>query len=368
MDKTTLDEAVNKLVELAKSKDNTITDEEIRVNLISPFSLKKANIERILETIQEKNIVIVSKEENPSELVLEYLEEIDDPYFASDSLIEGDLSDPIKLYLKKIGSIPLLSKDEELELAKKIETGDEVAKEQLIESNLRLVVSIAKKFSRIVGMDFLDMVQEGNAGLIKAAERFDYKKGFKFSTYATWWIRQAISRAVANQSRTIRVPVHTMEILNKIKKFQILFEKEEGRPPTNLEISDNLNVPLERIDFILSSTKSPISLDVPVGEEGDITIGGLIEDKGAVSPSTFTEQQDLQKQINKVLGNLTSKEETILRMRFGLNGYKQHTLEEVAKEFGVSRERIRQIEAKAIRKLKKPHNASILKEFSLPNI
>lgn len=265
------------------------------------------------------------------------------------------VTDSVKIFLKEIGRYKLLTQEEEIELAKRIEKGDKAAKDQLINSNLRLVVSFAKKYMGR-GMQFLDLIQEGNLGLIKAVDKFDYRKGFKFSTYATWWIRQAIARAIADQARTIRIPVHMVETINKINKVRRLLVQELGREPTAEEISDRMDNALsaDRIREVLSYAMEPISLESPIGEEDDSHLGDFIEDKESLSPTEYASQVLQSKALREIMQDLTDREERVLELRYGLNDYKTRTLEEVGKEFGVTRERIRQIEAKAIKKLKHP--------------
>ncbi len=273
------------------------------------------------------------------------------------------LSDPVKMYLKEIGRVPLLKAEDELEIAKRIEAGDQEAKDILITSNLRLVVSIAKKYVGR-GMLFLDLIQEGNMGLVKAVEKFDYTKGFKFSTYATWWIRQAITRAIADQARTIRIPVHMVETINKLTRVQRQLVQELGREPTAEEISEHLDgISPEKVREIQKIALEPVSLETPIGEEDDSHLGDFIEDKLAVSPDVYANNQLLKDEINDILSGLTDREEKVLRLRFGLYDGRTRTLEEVGKEFNVTRERIRQIEAKALRKLKHPTRSKRLKDF-----
>ena len=274
------------------------------------------------------------------------------------------INDPVKMYLKEIGKVPLLESDKEIELAKRILEGDEVAKQELISSNLRLVVSIAKHFLGR-GMQFLDLIQEGNIGLIKAVEKFDYTKGFKFSTYATWWIRQAITRAIADQARTIRIPVHMVETINKMTRIQRQMTQDLGREPTAEEIAEKMDGDMtpEKVRQIQRINLEPVSLETPIGEEDDSHLGDFIEDKDAMSPDQYANNQLLKDEINKALSELTEREEKVLRLRFGLYDGRTRTLEEVGKEFNVTRERIRQIEAKALRKLKHPTRSKRLKDF-----
>ena len=272
------------------------------------------------------------------------------------------VDDPVRMYLKEIGKVKLLSADEEIELAKRMEEGDEEAKEKLAEANLRLVVSIAKKYVGR-GMLFLDLIQEGNLGLIKAVEKFDYRKGYKFSTYATWWIRQAITRAIADQARTIRIPVHMVETINKLKRVQRQLVQELGRDPSPEEIAEAMDTPVEKVREILKISQEPVSLETPIGEEEDSHLGDFIQDENVPVPADAAAFTLLREQLDEVLNTLTEREQKVLRLRFGLDDGRARTLEEVGKEFKVTRERIRQIEAKALRKLKHPNRSRKLKEF-----
>lgn len=272
------------------------------------------------------------------------------------------IDDPVKIYLKEIGRVPLLSPDEETELAKRMAEGDSYAKKRLSEANLRLVVSIAKKYVGR-GMQFLDLIQEGNLGLLKAVEKFDYTKGFKFSTYATWWIRQAITRAIADQARTIRIPVHMVETITKVKKVSSQLLHETGHDPSAEEIADKLEMPAERVREIMRIAQDPVSLETPIGEEEDSHLGDFIPDDGAPAPADAASLMLLKEQLNEVLSTLTDREAKVLRLRFGLEDGRSRTLEEVGKEFDVTRERIRQIEAKALRKLRHPSRSKKVKDF-----
>ena len=272
------------------------------------------------------------------------------------------IDDPVKIYLKEIGRVPLLSPDEETELAKRMAEGDSYAKKRLSEANLRLVVSIAKKYVGR-GMQFLDLIQEGNLGLLKAVEKFDYTKGFKFSTYATWWIRQAITRAIADQARTIRIPVHMVETITKVKKVSSQLLHETGHDPSAEEIADKLEMPAERVREIMRIAQDPVSLETPIGEEEDSHLGDFIPDDDAPAPADAASLMLLKEQLNEVLSTLTDREAKVLRLRFGLEDGRSRTLEEVGKEFNVTRERIRQIEAKALRKLRHPSRSKKLKDF-----
>lgn len=316
--------------------------------------------------------IIISEEDDIEEELLE--EDTDDDFiadmkkkYALDDVMVSDtqmqLNDPVKMYLKEIGRVPLLKPEDEPAIAKRIEEGDEEAKNLLISANLRLVVSIAKKYVGR-GMQFLDLIQEGNMGLVKAVEKFDYTKGFKFSTYATWWIRQAITRAIADQARTIRIPVHMVETINKLSRVQRQLLQELGREPTAEEISERMDgFTPEKVREIQKVALEPVSLETPVGDEDDSHLGDFLEDKGAVSPDSYANNQLLKEELDIVLSDLTEREEKVLRLRFGLVDGQTRTLEEVGKEFNVTRERIRQIEAKAIRKLKAPGRSKRLKPF-----
>ncbi|MBP8969622.1 MAG: RNA polymerase sigma factor RpoD [Lachnospiraceae bacterium] len=280
-----------------------------------------------------------------------------------DSLVEGvSIEDPVRMYLKEIGKVPLLTAEEEIELAKRMEKGDEEAKNALAEANLRLVVSIAKRYVGR-GMLFLDLIQEGNLGLIKAVEKFDYRKGYKFSTYATWWIRQAITRAIADQARTIRIPVHMVETINKLIRVSRQLLQTLGREPSPEEIAQEMNIPEEKVREILKISQEPVSLETPIGEEEDSHLGDFIEDDNVPAPAEAATQMLLREQLDKVLDSLTDREKKVLRLRFGLDDGRQRTLEEVGKEFNVTRERIRQIEAKALRKLRHPSRSKQLKDY-----
>ena len=328
--------------------------------------------EELLAWMEENMISLDSDEEDEEEQDLVQSEEEEfDEVSAEISQLEQAfaqasqtrINDPVKMYLKEIGQIPLLKADEEKEIAKRITEGDLEAKEILISSNLRLVVSIAKKYVGR-GMHLLDLIQEGNCGLIKAVEKFDYTKGFKFSTYATWWIRQAITRAIADQARTIRIPVHMVETINKLTRIQRQLIQDLGRDPIPEEIAEKLEgINADKVRDIQKIALDPVSLETPIGEEDDSHLGDFIEDKDTLSPDDYTNNQLLKEELNLVLESLTSREEQVLRLRFGLNDGKTRTLEEVGREFNVTRERIRQIEAKAIRKLKHPNRSKRLRDF-----
>ena len=332
------------------------------------FNLTPAQIDKIYEYLESKNIAIfnVSDDEEPTEeSLLEFDEEPDFSLTDNDSALTTAMSDdPVKLYLKEIGNYPLLSIEEEIELAKRIEEGDSSAKQKLAESNLRLVVSIAKRYVGR-GLSFLDLIQEGNLGLIKAVDKFDCTKGFKFSTYATWWIRQSITRSIADQSRTIRIPVHMSEVINKTYRVSRNLLQELGREPTEQELSDAMGMPIEKVREILKVSSDPISLDTPIGEEDDSHLGDFIKDDSIVGPEDAAAYAMLQEQITKLLGTLTEREQRVLTLRFGLDDGRTRTLEEVGKEFNVTRERIRQIEAKALRKLRHPSRARMLNGYDV---
>ena len=362
------EQRLKQLVAMARSNKDVLEVDKIN-DFFKEMNLEVSQIDRIYEYLDAHGILVMSpmSEELPDD---EELLEIDD---AEDALAElEDLNalanvmsdDPVKQYLKEIGNYPLLSITEEIELAKRIENGDEHAKKILAESNLRLVVSIAKRYVGR-GLSFLDLIQEGNLGLIKAVDKFDYNKGYKFSTYATWWIRQAITRSIADQSRTIRIPVHMSEVINKTYRVSRTLLQELGREPTEQELSVALDMPIERVREILKISADPISLDTPIGEEDDSHLGDFIKDERILGPEEAASYAVLQDQISTLLDTLTDRERRVLMLRFGLKDGKSRTLEEVGKEFNVTRERIRQIEAKALRKLRHPSRARMLKGFDL---
>ena len=369
--KTTFEEKLRELVKLGKRNKGTLELEKVN-DFFKEYNLDGDKIDKIYEYLESHSIVVLHNndffDDEPSEDALmeledgDYRDEITEDYdeMAPIGMVMSD--DPVKLYLKEIGSYPLLSIAEEIELAKRIEKGDEYAKKILTESNLRLVVSIAKRYVGR-GLSFLDLIQEGNLGLIKAVEKFDYTKGYKFSTYATWWIRQAITRSIADQSRTIRIPVHMSEVINKTYRVSRNLLQELGREPSEQELADAMNLPIEKVREILKVSADPISLDTPIGEEDDSHLGDFIKDESIVGPEEAASYAVLQDQISKLLDTLTEREQRVLILRFGLKDGRTRTLEEVGKEFNVTRERIRQIEAKALRKLRHPSRSKMLKGY-----
>lgn len=344
-------------------KEGLIRSSDLLAALES-MSLSVERIEQIYEVLESMGIQIAGEE-----LVLDISEETQTTEEDEAELIdpvelaaEYSLDDPVRMYLKEIGQVPLLTVEEEQSLAKRVAEGDEKAKAKLIESNLRLVVSIAKKYSGR-GMHILDLIQEGNTGLIRAVEKFDYTKGNKFSTYATWWIRQAVTRAIADQARTIRVPVHMVEVINKATRCSRQLTQQLGREPTMEEVAEELNLPYDKVAEALRTAADTLSLDTPVGDEEDTTIGSFVEDENMLGPAEATANMLLAEALEDLLGTLTEREAEVLRMRYGLYDGRQHTLEEVGKMFGVTRERIRQIENKAIRKLRHPSRARKIRDF-----
>ena len=348
---------VCELIETGKSK-GVLTYKEI-VEMLGDVEIDSDQFNRILDTLSSLNIEVVKDEPMPEPEVLNDAEEEE----IDISVPEGtSIDDPVRMYLKEIGKVPLLSAEEEIELAKRMEQGDEEAKHRLSEANLRLVVSIAKRYVGR-GMLFLDLIQEGNLGLIKAVEKFDYRKGYKFSTYATWWIRQAITRAIADQARTIRIPVHMVETINKVIRVSRQLLQELGHDPSPEEIAAEMDMPVDKVREILKIAQEPVSLETPIGEEEDSHLGDFIPDEGASEPSEAASFTLLQEQLVDVLSTLTPREEKVLKLRFGIEDGRPRTLEEVGKEFNVTRERIRQIEAKALRKLRHPSRSKKLKDF-----
>ncbi len=344
-------------------KDGMIQASEL-MNKLEKLDLSVERIEQIYESLEAMGIQVVSTEldldSDPDAVLLEDgEEELIDPL---ELAAEYNLDDPVRMYLKEIGQVKLLSMEEEVELAKRVAQGDQQAKNQLTEANLRLVVSIAKKYSGR-GLHILDLIQEGNTGLIRAVDKFDYKKGNKFSTYATWWIRQAITRAIADQARTIRVPVHMVEVINKATRCNRKLVQELGREPTLEEIAAELNLPIDKVVEANRTAADTLSLDTPVGDEEDTTIGSFVEDENTLGPADATSNALLSEALSEILRTLTDREADVLRMRFGMYDGRTHTLEEVGQIFGVTRERIRQIENKAIRKLRHPSRAKKIKDF-----
>lgn len=359
------EEKLKELISFARNNKGVIEVEKVN-DFFKELNLEVTQIDKIYEYLEHNNIVVLNltdEEEPDDSALLEIDQEEDNSYeTTSSSVVISD--DPVKLYLKEIGGYPLLSIEEEIALAKRIENGDEDAKQILAESNLRLVVSIAKRYVGR-GLSFLDLIQEGNLGLIKAVDKFDYTKGYKFSTYATWWIRQAITRSIADQSRTIRIPVHMSEVINKTYRVSRSLLQELGREPTEQELSEKMNLPIEKVREILKVSADPISLDTPIGEEDDSHLGDFIKDDTIVGPEDAAAYSVLQDQISKLLDTLTEREQRVLILRFGLKDGRTRTLEEVGKEFNVTRERIRQIEAKALRKLRHPSRARMLKGYDI---
>lgn len=343
------DEKSKELIERGQEK-GFLTYSEI-IDAFDGTDIEPDEIEEFLESLKSLNITI--DEEFEDKKIEETFMELPDSV---------RIDDPVRMYLKEIGKVPLLLSDEEIELAKRIELGDESAKNRLIESNLRLVVSIAKKYLNR-GMFFLDLIQEGNMGLIKAVDKFDYRKGYKFSTYATWWIRQAITRSIADQARTIRVPVHMVETINRMNRIQRNMLQTLGRQPTPEELAKEMSLSLDKVREILKVAQDPVSLEIPIGEEEDSHLGDFIQDEEVMSPSDATSYTLLREQLMEVLETLTDREKKVLMLRFGLIDGRAHTLEEVGRTFDVTRERIRQIEAKALRKLRHPSRSKRLKDF-----
>ena len=382
---------MNCLLERAKKQKNVVELQEIR-DVFQNSPLTQAQLERIIAYLEEQKIDVLTMPDINADDIEDDVGEIDslndmDVFQKPDRIgnvqvtaeIEkgyektaeesensfterGNAEDPVRMYLKEIGRIPLLSSEEEIELAKRMEEGDEEAKKKLSEANLRLTVSIAKRYSGR-GMQFLDLIQEGNLGLIKAVEKFDYRKGYKFSTYATWWIRQSITRAIADQARTIRIPVHMVETMNRVNRTSRRLLQEYGREPTPKEIAEAMNMPVERVLEISKISQEPVSLETPIGEEEDSHLGDFIQDEHIPVPADEAAHTLLREQLEKVMDTLSEREQKVLALRFGLEDGKPHTLEEVGREFQVTRERIRQIEAKALRKLRHPTRSRKLRDF-----
>ena len=364
-------EKLVELLELAKKKKNVLEYQEIS-DFFADMQLEAEQMEKVFDFLEASGVdVLRITDSNADDMILDDddadIDKLDEEEIELDkidlSVPEGvSIEDPVRMYLKEIGKVPLLSAEEEIELAKRMENGDEAAKKRLAEANLRLVVSIAKRYVGR-GMLFLDLIQEGNLGLIKAVEKFDYRKGYKFSTYATWWIRQAITRAIADQARTIRIPVHMVETINKLIRVSRQLLQELGREPTPEEIAKEMDMSVERVREILKISQEPVSLETPIGEEEDSHLGDFIQDDNVPVPADAAAFTLLKEQLVEVLSTLTDREQKVLRLRFGLDDGRARTLEEVGKEFNVTRERIRQIEAKALRKLRHPSRSRKLKDY-----
>ena len=352
---------LGELLELAKDRKNVLEYQEIS-DYFKDMQLLPDQFEAILDFLEKNNIDVLRLQDNDDDIILDDDDDVEVEKI--DLSVPDGISteDPVRMYLKEIGKVPLLTAEEEIELAKRMELGDQEAKKRLAEANLRLVVSIAKRYVGR-GMLFLDLIQEGNLGLIKAVEKFDYRKGYKFSTYATWWIRQAITRAIADQARTIRIPVHMVETINKLIRVSRQLLQELGREPTPEEIAAEMDMPVERVREILKISQEPVSLETPIGEEEDSHLGDFIQDDNVPVPADAATFTLLKEQLEEVLGTLTEREQKVLILRFGLEDGRARTLEEVGKEFNVTRERIRQIEAKALRKLRHPSRSRKLKDY-----
>ena len=378
MIKVSEDDAINakfntklqELLDIAHSKKNVIEDTELikHFNDLKEVALDLDTMQQIFNFLEKNGVDILQitddDEEEPTldEDVIAEGEDVEKIDFTDTGDISSTTQDPVKMYLKDIGKVPLLSAEEEIELAKRMEAGDEMAKKKLAESNLRLVVSIAKRYVGR-GMLFLDLIQEGNLGLLKAVEKFDYRKGYKFSTYATWWIRQAITRAIADQARTIRIPVHMVETINKVTRVSRDLLQKLGREPLPEEVGEVMGLPKERVQEIMKIAQEPVSLETPIGEEEDSHLGDFIQDESIPTPVEATNQTLLHEQLDEVVSTLTEREQRVIKLRFGWDDGRPRTLEEVGKEFNVTRERIRQIEAKALRKLRHPNRSRKLKDF-----
>lgn len=367
-DKAKFQEKLKELLLYAKQKKNVLESQEI-VEFFQGMDLDPKKLEKIYDFLEKQGIDILRFQEEkeaddlllePDDADLDEEEEVDAIDLSVPDSVGVD--DPVRMYLKEIGKVPLLSTEQEIELAKRMDEGDEEAKKELAEANLRLVVSIAKRYVGR-GMQFLDLIQEGNLGLIKAVEKFDYTKGYKFSTYATWWIRQAITRAIADQARTIRIPVHMVETINRLLRAQRQLVQDLGREPTLEELSEFMDLPVARVREIQKISQEPVSLETPIGEEDDSHLGDFIQDDNMPVPMDAAAFTLLREQLIEVLGSLTEREQKVLRLRFGLDDGRARTLEEVGKEFNVTRERIRQIEAKALRKLRHPSRSRKLKDY-----
>ena len=368
------EEKLKGFLDSAKKRENVVEYNEV-LDTFAEFNLDEEQMDKLLETLDAAGVDVMKIDPVEDDMSLDDIDIIDDEEIMLSDEEEIDMEnidlsvpdgvsieDPVRMYLKEIGKVPLLSAEVEIELALRMEEGDEEAKKKLAEANLRLVVSIAKRYVGR-GMLFLDLIQEGNLGLIKAVEKFDYRKGFKFSTYATWWIRQAITRAIADQARTIRIPVHMVETINKLIRVSRQLLQELGREPTPEEIAEEMNMPVERVREILKISQEPVSLETPIGEEEDSHLGDFIPDDNIPVPADAAAFTLLKEQLLEVLSTLTDREQKVLRLRFGLDDGRARTLEEVGKEFNVTRERIRQIEAKALRKLRHPSRSRKLKDY-----
>ena len=351
---------IEELTELGKAKGK-LTTKEIN-DFLEELEFDVEQIDRLYDTLEGLNIEVVENLAQSIELDIAVAIPVNEDLEVALSAEGINIDDPVKVYLKEIGRVPLLTPDEEVELATHMDAGDPNARKRLSEANLRLVVSIAKRYVGR-GMQFLDLIQEGNLGLIKAVEKFDHTKGFKFSTYATWWIRQAITRAIADQARTIRIPVHMVETINKVKKVSSQLLHKNGHEPSVEEVSNELGMPVDKVREIMRISQEPVSLETPIGEEEDSHLGDFIPDDDAPAPAEAASHTLLREQLGEVLSTLTDREEKVLRLRFGLEDGRSRTLEEVGKEFSVTRERIRQIEAKALRKLRHPSRSKKLKDF-----
>ena len=364
-------ERLKQLVALGKKKKSILDVQEIN-DFFTDMELNADQMEKVFDYLESNNIDVLRISGDTDDVDMDMDMNLDDILADEEevdmenidlSVPEGvSIEDPVRMYLKEIGKVPLLSAEREIELARRMEEGDEDAKKELAEANLRLVVSIAKRYVGR-GMLFLDLIQEGNLGLIKAVEKFDYHKGYKFSTYATWWIRQAITRAIADQARTIRIPVHMVETINKLIRVSRQLLQELGREPLPEEIAKELDMPVDRVREILKISQEPVSLETPIGEEEDSHLGDFIQDDNVPVPAEAAAQTLLKEQLDEVLDTLTEREQKVLRLRFGMNDGRARTLEEVSKEFDVTRERIRQIEAKALRKLRHPSRSRKLRDY-----
>ena len=346
-----LDEEIEKIIKDASKEGNTITEEDLGERLIN-YELSVEELKEVKDRLEEEGITV----EPPVDEVIKDEE-------LKSLISDVKVDDPVKMYLKDIGQAQLLTPEQEVELAKKIIEGDERAKKELSERNLKLVVSIAKKYVNRSSMQFLDLIQEGNLGLLKAVEKFDYTKGFRFSTYATWWIRQSITRAIADQARTIRIPVHMVETIHRLSRVSKQLMQELGRDPTNAEIAERMGLSENRVIEIQKIAQDPVSLESPVGEEDESRISDFVEDESIKSPTDNAAQDILKTQLFQVIETLTPREQKVIRLRYGLDDSHPRTLEEVGKEFNVTRERIRQIEAKALRKLRHPNRSKNLQDF-----